>query len=629
MKRICTLLLILVVASTSAQNSKTKKADDLYNALAYADAVVAYQKLLKQGEGSRYVFEQLANSYYYINNTKKAETYYKRVAKARKVKPETVYNYAQTLKANGKISDYQTWMSKFADMNPADSRAQEFKKNPNYVSQMLDGFPGFEAINIEDINTEYSEFGGISKGKNFYFSSARNTQRKKYRWNEEPFLDIYKAEHVGNTVKNAQLLEGDVNTKFHEGNVAFSADGKRMYFDRNDYFNGKYGKNEEGVNQINLYYSEWVDGGWKGVFEVPVNSNDYSSGHPAMSPDGKTLYFTSDRPGGKGDSDIYMIAVNEDGTFGTPQAVGGNVNTEGKEVFPFIDVNGNLYFSSDGHMGLGRLDVFYARAEGTAFADPVNLGKGANSEADDFAFSWDPNTEKGYVSSNRKGGKGSDDIYTVNAIEPPCDVNIDVTVINEYTDEPIFGAMVNLFDNDDTRLDTKTSNEAGNTKVTGDCNKDLMVQAAMRGFEGNGVAVSAMEGGETTTVIKLKPIEAIIVDDKIVLEPILFDTNKSEIKPKAALELDRLVAIMKKYPKMIIKVESHTDNVGNADYNRELSDKRAKSTVAYVISQGVEEARISGEGFGEDRPAVDCGANCSDADLQKNRRSDFIIVERE
>lgn len=628
MKKIYTLLLILAVTVTTAQNKDTKKADELYDRLAYVDAADAYQKLLKKGKGSRYVFERLANSYYYINDTKKSETYYKRVVKGRNVKPEVIYNYAQSLKANGKYSLYNDFMKRFAEMSPNDSRAIEFMKNPNYVPNIMEDYARFEAKNLEYINTEYSEFGGKVVGKDFYFSSARNTNRKKYHWDDQPFLDIYKAELVGDAIKNANLLEGDVNTKYHEGNVAITADGKRMYFDRNDYLDGDFDKSEEGINQINLYYTEWVDGAWKGVFSVPFNSDEYSTGHPALSTNGNMLYFVSDMPGGKGLSDIYRVSIDANGNFGTPERLSDDVNTEGKEVFPFIDSNGSLYFSSDGHQGLGGLDVFYAENDGNSFKSPVNLGKGANSEDDDFAFIYDPNTQMGFVSSNRSGGKGADDIYQIKAIEPPCDVTMDINVINEYTKEPIFGARIDLYDDVENKLSTKSTAEDGKGTVVAECDKKHVVQAFMRGFESNALVVDPTGNGKLTRTIELRPIEAIIVDDKIQLNPILFDYNKHNIKPQAAFELDKLVGIMKKYPNLKIKVESHTDSRGNDNYNRELSEKRAQSTVQYVISQGIDASRISGQGFGEDKPAIPCGSNCTDEQYQKNRRSEFIIIER-
>ena len=631
MKKVYTFLLILAVSTsiTTAQNSKTKKADQLYDRLAYTDAAEAYQKLLKKGDGSRYVYERLANSYFFINNTKKAEPYYKRVVKSKKVNSETVYNYAQVLKANGKIADYNTWMKKFSQMTPSDSRAVEFMKNPNYVPQIMDALAMYEVVNLKDLNSEYSEFGGIVIGKDFYFSSARNTNRKKYHWDDQPFLDVYKARLIGNTIKNAELLGGDVNTKYHEGNLAITADGKRMYFDRNDYFEGKYVKNEDGVNQINIYYSEKVDGNWRGVFSVPFNSSEYSTGHPALSPDGNTLYFVSNKPGGKGDSDIYKVSVNAEGIFGTPERLGDNINTEGKEVFPYIDSSGTLYFSSNGHLGLGGLDGFYAEANGgNGFNDPINLGKGANSVDDDFAFIYEPNTKTGFMSSNRKGGQGSDDIYVLNAAEVPCAVRINVTVFDEYSKAPISGARVDLYDTSENRLSSKTSDANGNVSFKAACDVEHIVQAVVTNYESNATAVDAANDTKVKTAINLRPIEAIIQGDNIVLNTIYFDFDRANVTPKAAFELDKLVAIMKKYPSLIVKAESHTDNKGKDGYNMILSEKRAQATVQYIISKGISDARISGQGMGKSKPVNACGDGCTDAESQENRRSEFIILER-
>lgn len=630
MKKIVTFLFLIAVSTAvmTAQNKDTKKADDLYKRLAYTDAAEAYQKLLKKGKGSRYVFEQLANSYYYLNDTKKAETYYKRVVKGRKVNPEAVYNYAQSLKANGKFSDYNTAMKQFAEAKPNDSRAIEFMKNPNYVPMLMEEMPRYEAENMKDINTEYSEFGGAMVGKDFYFSSARNTTRKKYRWDEQPFLDMYKATDVGGTIKNASLVDGQVNTKYHEGNMTITADGKRMYFDRNDYFEGDYDKSEEGINQINLYSAENVGGEWKDIKSVAFNSDEYSTGHPALSPDGNTLYFVSDMPGGKGMSDIYMVAVNKDGSLGTPQRLGDNINTEGKEVFPSVDSNGTLYFSSDGHMGIGLLDVFMAEANGSGFGDPTNMGKGVNSEEDDFAFRFNPATKTGFVSSNRSGGKGKDDIYMIKELEQPCVVMMNIQVVNEYTKAPISGARVDLYDTLENKLSTKTTDSNGNVLFKAECDKAHEVQAVMQDFESNAISMASANDTEISGTIMLRPIEAIIVDDKVVLDPIYFDLDKHNIKPQAAFELDKLVAIMKKYPNMKIAVGSHTDNRASDAYNMELSERRAQSTVQYVISKGIDKNRITGKGYGESQLAVACGAGCTEAQHQQNRRSEFIITER-
>ena len=631
MKKIYTILLLIAVSTTivSAQNSKTKKADNLYDRLAYTDAAQAYQKVLKRGTTDVYVFERLANCYYFINDTKKAEMYYKRVAKSKDANPEAIYNYAQTLKANGKFSDYNTWMKNFAKLSPNDTRVKEFMKNPNYIPKIMDDMARYTATNMEDINSEYADFGGIVYGKDFYFASGRNTSRKTYQWNEEPYLEIYKATNVGGTMKNAELLNGDVNTKYHESNAVISADGKRMYFDRNDYFEGDYDKSANGINQINLYYAENIDGkGWSAVVSAPFNNNEYSTGHPALSQDGNTLYFVSDMPGGKGGSDIYMVAINSDGSLGTPERLGDNINTEGKELFPYLDSNGTLYFSSNGHMGIGGLDVFYAEAQGDGFGVVNNLGKGVNSSADDFAYKYDPTSQSGYVSSNREGGMGSDDIYMVEAVEIPCEVTIAVLVINENTNAAVAGARVDLYDTMGNRLSSKTSNVDGMVSFKAACDQAHEVQGVLADFESNASKVAPANDQKVSATIALKPIEEIIVEDQIVLNPILFDLDKSNIKAQAAFELDKVVSVMNKYPEMVIAVGAHTDSRATDAYNLRLSEARAQSTVQYIISKGISGKRISGKGYGESQPKVSCGDTCSEAEHQLNRRSEFTIVNR-
>jgi len=630
MNKIYTILLLIAVSTTlvTAQNSKTKKADQYYERLQYTDAAEAYQKLLKKGEGSTYVFERLANSYYFINDTKKAETYYKRVVKGKNVNPEAVYNYAQSLKANGKFADYNSNMKRFAEMNPTDSRAVTFMENPDYLPKIIDeNTQKFSAKNLDALNSKYSDFGGTVIGNDFYFTSARNTSRKKYGWNEEPFLDIYKASIVGGVEKNEVLLKGDVNTKFHESTVAITADGKRMYFDRNDYYNGKYKKSEEGINELNIYYAENINGEWKDIQPVPFNDHQYSTSHPALSPDGNTLYFTSDRPGGKGKADIYKVSISKDGTFGSPINLGDGINTEGREGFPYVDANGTLYFSSDAHLGMGGLDVFAATATAEGFGEVKNLGLGVNSTDDDFAFSYNPTTMEGYVSSNRKGGKGSDDIYKIQKIDV-CEVIINAIVVDASNDEPIPFARLDLFDTLENKLKSQTTGANGIGSITAACNQGHVVQAFKEGYESNAETVASFKEGEKSIRIALRPIDAIVEDDLVKLNPILFDFDKHNIKPQAAFELDKLVELMKKNPEMVIKVEGHTDSRGTDAYNMQLSDRRAKSTVQYVLSKGIAKDRITGEGFGESRPAVPCGENCSEAQHQQNRRSNFIVVKK-
>jgi len=630
MKKIFTFLLLVAISSSAlmAQNKDTKKADGFYDRLAYTDAADEYQKLLKRNKGDRYVYERLANSYFFINESKKAETYYKRVVKGRDVKAETVFNYAQSLKANGKYADSNEWMMKFAEMKPNDNRAMEFMKNPDYLPQLLEKKPKFTATNMTDLNSEFSDFGGFMIGKDFYFTSARNTSRKTYDWNDEPFLDLYKAGKVGDAaIKNATLLNGEVNTKYHEANAVVTQDGKRMYFDRNDYNDGDYEKNEEGINQINLYYAENVNGEWKDVQLAPFNSSEFSTGHPALSPDGKTLYFSSDRPGGQGMSDIYQVSVS-DSIFGNPTPVMGSINTEGTEAFPYVDSNGTMYFSSNGHLGIGGLDVFYTEANGNSFGKVKNMGNVVNSQDDDFAFIFDGNTQEGFVSSNRQGGQGSDDIYKVKQIEPLCEATATVTVIDANTKMPITGARVDFYDMMENKVGTQTTVSNGTATFDTTCDVAYVSQAVMKDYESASMDVAAGNDENVRVTIELKPIEEIIVADMIVLNPIYFDYDKHNIKPQAAFELDKVIAIMKKYPAMVVRADSHTDNRGSDKYNLKLSNSRAQATVQYIISKGIDASRISGVGKGEASPLNTCGDSCTDEQHAKNRRSEFTITAR-
>ncbi|MBB6681885.1 OmpA family protein [Aequorivita sp. 609] len=630
MKNIYIIFLLMAVSTSTltAQNFKTKTADEFYERLQYNDAIDEYHRLVKRGDESTYVLERLANSYYNINDTKNAEIFYKRVVKRLDADPESVYNYAQVLKANGKFSEYNKYMKEYAKLRPQDSRAIAFMQDPNYLPRIADEKnQKFEAVNLEEINTRYSEFGGTVVDNELYFSSSRNILRKNYDLNDEPFLDLYKATIENDVVKNAKLLNDEINTRFHESSVAITPDGTRMYFDRNDYFNGKYKKSEQGINELNIFYAEKVNGEWGNIQSAPFNSKEFSSSHPAISPDGKTLYFSSDRPGGMGNADLYKVAINEDGTFGEPENLGEGINTEGREVFPFVDANGTLYFSSDAHLGLGGLDVFSAPAKGNGFGEVKNLGLGINSSSDDFAFSFNPETEEGYVSSNRAGGKGSDDIYKIKKIES-CDLPINVLVVDASTNEPISDARIDLYDNRENKLKSQSTDADGISEVLVVCDQDHVVQAFKEGYESNAETVAGFNEGEENITIALRPIDDIVEGNIVKLNTIYFDFDRHNIKPQAAFELDKLVELMKKNENMVIKVEGHTDNRGSAAYNLNLSDRRAKSTVQYVISKGISKDRISGEGFGESRPAVDCGGNCTNDEHQQNRRSEFIIQKR-
>ena len=629
MKKLVILFTISILSSVSliAQNTKTKKADKHFDRFEFVDAAQDYLSVIEDGEGNTYVYSRLADCYYNVFNTMEAEKWYAK-ALADSNDPELMYKYAQMLKANGKYEQSNEWMGKFAIMRPGDVRATAFRDNPNYLPKILEKGKKFNVQGL-DFNSPLSDFGGTFKDGKLYIVSARNNARKTYGWNEEPYLDILEVDvRTDGTYGEAYLLGNKINTKYHEGTVTFSPDGNTMYFSRESFYDKLYVKDSvrnDRYGVLNLYKATKTNGVWDNVEALPFNSKNYSVDHPAMSNDGSTLYFTSDMPGGYGLADIYKVTVNTDGSFGDPVNLGQKVNTEGREMFPFAADDGTIYFSSDGHLGLGGLDVFFTKEIDGKMAPVRNIGIPVNSNADDFAFTMNKEGE-GYVSSNRMGGRGSDDIYAIKKLQPICDVLITATITDAKTGEPLGGAAASLIDSEGNVMSTKNTDDSGKAEFMIECDTDIELAVTMEDYESNKVSVEGTRQEEIAVDLALNPIEKIIDADRIVLNPIYFDFDKSNITAKAAFELDKLIQVMNKYPEMVINATSHTDSRGSNSYNLKLSDRRAKTTVQYVISKGIDASRITGEGKGETEPIFTCGSKCTEEEHQLNRRSEFMIV---
>lgn len=612
----------------TAQNRDTKKADKHFSRLEFVDAAEDYQKLVDNGKGDAYVYKQLAECYYNVFNTVEAERWYAKALESSQ-DPETIYKYSQMLKANGKYEESNAQMEKFASMRPSDDRATAFRKNPDYLPKILEKGKKFNVQNL-DFNSEQSDFGGTLNDGKLYIASARNDNRRNYGWNKEPFLDIYTlTKNSDGSYQSATIMNDKINTKFHEGLVAFTPDNKTMYFTRESFFEKVYEKDSLTRNRLgvlHLFKATKLGGDWDTVESLAINSENYSIKNPSVSADGSTLYFASDMPNGYGGFDIYKAPINADGSIGTPQNMGQKVNTEGQEMFPYISSNNTLYFSSNGHLGLGGMDVFYTKEIDGKLAPIRNVGIPVNSNADDFAFSIDEEAGEGFVSSNRDGGAGSDDVYAIKKLQPLCDVLIIATILDDKTREPIAGASVSLYDDQGNKIVSKSSNDQGIAEFIVECEQNTALEVTKDGYESRRVTVAGVSEEENPVQISLDPIEEIIVEDEVVLNPIFFDFDKSNITAKAAFELDKLVQIMNKYPDMVINATSHTDSRGSAPYNERLSDRRAKTTVQYVISKGIDASRITGMGKGESEPKVDCGNKCSEEEHQLNRRSEFKIT---
>jgi len=627
MKKLYILIITLTLGASTvfAQSSLVKKADKYFNRLEFVKAAQTYEKIVANNKADEHVYTYLADAYYNIFDAKNAEKYYAKIVDKTDI-PEVYYRYAQMLKANGKYDESTPWMEKFSKMKPADHRAIKFRENPNYLPKILNRENDkFVVRKLDNLNTEYADFGVRPLGEKLYFVSGRNTG-KDYGWDGQPFLDIYRADYIDGIATNIEKLSGDVNTKYHDGTFCITPDGETMYFTRDNFYKNKYQTDSTKVSRLKLYSAKNIDNKWVNIKELPFNNDNYSVGHPALSPDGKKLYFSSDMPGSLGQSDIWVVDIKNSNRYGKPVNLGANINTEGRENFPFISKKGDLYFSSDGHPGLGGLDVFGCKNVDGKFSRPRNLSVPLNSGKDDFSFYMNDDTKNGFISSNRDATRiGDDNIYTVQNVKPVCDVLISTTVIDAKTKKIMPGASVTLTDKEGNPIKTKLTDNEGNVDFLIECGNDVMAEARMDEYENNKVNVAATTDEEVDITIALNPIEKIITSREIALNPIYFDYDKFNIRRDAAFELDKVVEAMKKYSDLVINIRSHTDKRGREAYNMKLSEKRAKSTLEYIVSKGIDTSRLTSEGLGELEPAVDC-KRCTKEQHQLNRRSEFIIV---
>lgn len=624
MKNLYTALIFALAGLTlTAQNKDTEKADKLFQKYEYVDAAQEYLKLVDKGKADNYVYLQLADTYYNMFNTAEAARWYAK-ATEQKQDAEIYYRYAQMLKATGKYEESNKQMRTFAQMAPNDLRAKAFNENPNYIPRLLDKNKLYE-VKASDVSSEKSDFAAVLYDKSVWFASARNTARKDYGWTDEPFLDIYRADYNDDgTITNASAVS-ELNSKFHDGPVSVSADGNTLFFS-SESFKEKESERNKKLNakfsQVWLFKATREGDKWGNVTPLPFNSKEYSCANPSLSRDGKTLYFSSNMPGSMGTTkatDIWKVSINGDG-YGTPENLGKNINTEGAESFPYIsDDNTTLYFASSGRPGLGGYDVF--QADLAKNTEATNLGKPVNTEKDDFAFTFNKQRKVGFVSSNRNG---NDDIFIVS---PICGVQLTTVVSDARTGNILSNASVSVVDDKKNVISTEMSNARGEVTYRVECNREYTIQASKDGYEGASFPVTRQDGGEQKVDARLQPIETIVKETEIVLNPIFFEFDKSNVTREGAFELDKLVQVMKSNPNLTILAKAHTDNRGSDAYNLSLSDRRAKSTVQYVISRGISKGRITGKGFGESEPKVDCREQCTEEQHAQNRRSEFLIVK--
>ena len=633
-----------------SQNSRV--ADKFFDEFAYVKAAKLYESIYQKGDSSSYILSRLGDSYYNNVETIKAEYWYNKLVKNHEdVNDDYLFKFAQVLRSNGKYKKSDSLLIAISERNNQGKVESDIKKQ-KYMIDFSNTKNKRISIRNLAINTEYSDFGGVMFDDKVYFASSSPKTLKKeklYKWNNQPFLNIYKAydyvkpleESDKDSVlelENKKVLLAPINTQYHESNPIFTKDGKTMYFTRVNFDGKKLGKDKKQVINLKIYRAKKIGSNWGLVRELPFNSDQYSVGHPALSPDEKTLYFVSNMPGSLGKTDLFKVSISEDEEYGEPVNLGDKVNTKGKEMFPFIGADSTLYFSSNGHVGVGLLDIFQTKIENDSiYTDPINLGFPFNSKKDDFCFFINKKGNKGFFSSNREKGKGDDDIYSfiiyTEEIPEVCTEVISGIVRSKVDNQPIPYATVKLLGRNGKPLTEVYTDKEGKYSIDEfPCEvKNIVVHGSKQDFKPDRkeIKTSGTKDFNTKADLVLTPL---IVGNQIVISPIYFDFNKDNIREDAQYELENIVSVMNNHPNMIIKIESHTDSRGSKSYNRNLSDRRAKSTRDYLYSRGIAKERIeSAIGYGEDQLLNHCDdahlRKCTEEEHQLNRRSYFYIVK--
>jgi outer membrane protein OmpA-like peptidoglycan-associated protein len=617
--------------STMMGQSVLRKAEVHYRDFAYTEAAKEYEQYLEGEKNPKTeILLHAAEANFHIGNTGAASRLFDMAySKQPDAFTQPYLNlYIQALKGEEHYAEANAILwKKYAGNTEVLERLQKQKSHLDSLTAL--GLK-YKLDNLA-INTDKADFGATFYGKKVVFASAKDTVRdgaKTYSWNAQPYLSLYVADRNadGSFGKEKEFLK-NAQTDYHNAQASFSPDLKTVYVSVNNVSKqGRLQNSDKGTNNIQLVYGQIQGERLNKKTIAAFNSADFSTGQPAVSPDGKWLYFVSDMPGGHGATDIYYCEIYSDGKLGTPVNAGPVVNTDGREMFPYLkgDV---LYFSSDGHYGLGGLDIFSSTVTADKqFSLPQNLGKPLNSNRDDFAFALAEDGKTGYLSSNRAGGKGDDDIYYFKQEEKACEKVITGIVTDKKSGQPVEGVEVTVTVGE--KKFAEITKADGSYIITISCDGVPVVTAKKDGFAtGEPDKDGNINLDAYADLVKKGEGGAEMID----INPIYFDFDQYYITPLAAVELDKVVYVMEHFPNVVIKIESHTDSRGKDDYNMRLSDDRAKSTYSYITSKGIDPKRIeSVKGFGETRLLNKCsnGIQCTDEEHQLNRRSNFIIVRK-
>lgn len=634
------LLGVFGLSAINAQERKLAKANENYERLDYVDAQKIYLAVAEKGYESEELFGKLGNSYYFNAQYDQASLWYGRLFTLTQEPQDNILllRYSQALKATGQAElaaqYYNTYISK-------SGTGSEVGMAVDYLALVRENSGRYQMETLEGVYDDKKiSFGHTVIDNKLIYASTKDTEtflNKRSAWDGLSFLSLYEVDLDENhkTVGKPKRLKGELSSKFHESSPIFTNDGNTMYFTRSNITH----KNRKNDQRLKIYRSEKVNGKWQEPEDLSINDDLFSTAHPALSPDGKQLYFSSDRPGGFGESDLYIVNINEDGTLGEPKNLGSKINTAGKETFPFVSKNSELYFSSDGHFGLGGLDVFYVKIKEDGYGNLLNVGEPINSSADDFAFGINDTTKRGFISSNRSTVEGEfvyDNIYSFLESAPIIDVllaRIDGHVTDKHTGLPIANATVTLTDPEGNIFAPLQTDSNGYYQVETNRLIVYLIRAEKEGYDTDEKQSKANLESQTIDFQLQQNVVPLVTGTDLAkvlnIPMIYFDFDKSNIRPDARVELEKVLAALNQYPQLKLAIRSHTDSRGSDSYNQRLSQRRAQSTMDFLVANAIDKSRLTATGLGESELVNHCGNGvvCSEAEHQKNRRSEFIILD--
>ena len=632
-------LLLVFPMGLLAQNRALQKAEKTFTKEAYVSAIQIYERLANKGMGSEQIYEKLGDANYFNANYIAAEQWYTKRYELKGTFPkEFLYRYGQSLKSAGKDKQAQDILAQYAKENPSQLRA----KNQGRQLAQQSIKKGSDTFTVQNLNTntKYSDYSSTIKGDTLLFASARprTMGNQIYARTGQPFTNLYyTVKQADGSYSKAELYSKNTFSIFHEASPVFSKDGNTMYYTQNEVKENNQKRVVNGLYKI--YKSVRQQGKWKNLGVQDIFAKDSARvAHPALSPDGKTLYFASDAKGTFGQSDLFKVTINEDGSYTAPENLGNTINTEGRESYPFVTKDNILLFASDGHPGQGGFDLFALDLTKKG-ALPVHLNAPLNSAFDDFGLSWDRNTNSGVFTSNRPEGQGDDDLYVFTNTKPFFEFDYNARIIGKVLDKntnlPLANSRVVLYNAQGKELGSTTTDENGDfvfEKVLS--NASYITQASKETYSTNDTRPSlALYEREVSTTIVLdqdqyKLEQGLDLAKALSLRHIYFDLDKSNIRPDARVELEKIVEVLTQNPSIKIEIGSHTDSRQSKVYNQALSQRRAKSTLDYLVKRGIAKTRLTAKGYGESQLVNQCadGIQCSEADHQLNRRSTFVIV---